>query len=61
MKIEELRISESLNEISLRIKKRKTLAKASRLLAIAEYPIIQGKRKLTLKAVASAGTKNILF
>ena len=48
---------ESLEEIHRRIKKRKTLVRASQLMAIAEYPIIEGKKKLTLKAVASAGTK----
>ena len=60
-RIDELRISESLNKISLRTKKSKTLRKASQLLAMAEHPIVQGKRKLTLKLIASAGTKNIFY
>lgn len=42
------------------MKKRKTLEKTSKLLSMAEYPIRQGKRKITLKAIASAGTKNTL-
>ena len=55
-KIEKIKISESLNNLFRRIKNRKTLEKAAKLIAIAGYPIIEGKKKLTLKVVASAGT-----